>query len=100
MVDDTKATTIIGDWTIAEPCSAELEDTVRRTLDAFADDYDIPGLCAALRVAIDEALPDGVSLCGNQFVGPYLGAADSGEAIRAAYASVDFWDIAERFDRG
>lgn len=78
---------------------ARVEDGIAAFLNEFADDYDVPGLVAAYRDAINEALPEGVSLHGDEFYGPYPKPADMDELIREAITSVDLTPIAERFDK-
>ena len=94
-MDTSKATTVIGDWTTVEPHSTSLEATIGSALGEYAGDHDIPALTAAFRAAIDNALPEGISLNGNQFIGPW-GHPYPGDAIREAYASVNFWALAQR----
>lgn len=65
-------TTSYGTWNNrVEPHALTLEQSVFEALGDFADDYDLDALTAAYRDAINEALPAGVSLCGNEFIGPH-----------------------------
>lgn len=55
---------------------------------------------ADYRTAINAALPEGVSLAGDEFYGPHpldgMSYAKAHEAISTAIDGVDFWAIAER----
>lgn len=65
-------TTSYGTWNNrVEPHALSVEQGVFEALGDFADDYDLDALTAAYRDAINEALPAGVSLCGDEFIGPY-----------------------------
>lgn len=52
----------------------------------------IDAVAAAYRAAINEALPEGVALCGDEFYGP--ADADTPD-LAEIVDSVDFWSIAE-----
>ena len=91
-------TTSYGSWG-GFTHEARVEDGVAAYLNEFAEDYDVSGLVAAYREAINEALPEDVSLHGDEFYGPYPKSADMNERIREAIESVDLTPIAERFDR-
>lgn len=68
-------------------------------LGEFAGDYDVPGLVAAYRAAVDAALPGDVSLCGNEFIGPYPPPAGVRESLAEFVEGVDLEPLAEQFDR-
>lgn len=58
-------------------------------------------MAADYRAEINEALPDGVSLCGNEFIGPYYAADcdwDGDLDISGIIGSVDLGAIVERHD--
>lgn len=102
--------TSYGTWNNnVEPFTLTVEQTVSEALGEFADEYDIPAIAAEYREQINAALPDSVSLCCNEFIGPYRQAdtdfdgypitEDGALDIKAIVASVDFWAIAERHDQ-
>lgn len=103
-------TTSYGTWvnhTIGSAMTLEAE--VRDALLAGGDDYtdeQIEAVADAYRDAINAALPDSVSLCGNQFYGNAYPQDCTDQAdyphdengrldIAAIIESVDFWAIAE-----
>lgn len=103
-------TTSYGTWNNrVEPHALTLEQSVFEALGDFADDYDLDALTAAYRDAINEALPAGVSLCGDEFIGPYESQdwesagypvdEDNRLDIGAIVEGVDFWKLAESFDK-
>lgn len=106
-------TTSYGTWTNrCEPYAAGFAQSVRESLGDYADDYDLDGpegLTRAYRDAINEALPPGVSLCGDEFIGPWKAADDAfdgypltdlgGLDIKAIVEDVDFWAIAARHEK-
>jgi hypothetical protein len=87
-----------GSWVRATGSSAmtldgEVADALLAGVD-FSDytDEQIEAVAAAYRAAINEALPEGVSLCGDEFYGPaYQESPDLAEIVD----SVDFWAVAE-----
>jgi hypothetical protein len=89
------ATTELGTWAThgTGGGNATLEDSVEDFLGEFVDDYDLEGLVRAYRDAINAALPQGVSLHGEVFYGPW-GADLDAEAV----ASVDLAALAQQFD--
>lgn len=88
-------TTQYGSWNRADPSSLTLADSVATALGGFVGDFDIDGICVDYRAAINESLPDGVSLLGDEFYGPWPHVDVD---LRAIVAGVDFWAIAERHD--
>lgn len=96
-------TTSYGSWaSVTQTEGITLEAGVSEALGDFADDYDIEAVCAGYRAAINEGLPAGVVLAGNEFYGPaYPQDQDwDGElAIKAIVEDVGFWEIAARYDR-
>jgi hypothetical protein len=99
-------TTIYGTWTTrVEPYSATFSTSVYEALGDYADECDIDAIEADYRNAINEALPDGVSLCGSEFIGPAYADFDGYPTdeygrldIRAIVESVDFWEIVAKHD--
>jgi len=94
------AQTHYGSWNNHNGGSTVIvEDSVAEVLGEFAGDYDIPALVAAYRALIDAALPLEISLCGNEFYGPYPVRPDAAEVIPDAIESVDLAALATLFDR-
>lgn len=102
-------TTYYGTWNDrVEPHSANFSTSVYTALGDFADDYDIDAIEADYRAAINDALPDGVSLCGDEFIGPAHDADCDFDGyptdeygrldIKAIVESVDFWAIVAKHD--
>jgi DNA-binding transcriptional regulator YiaG len=85
------------------------ESYVAEALTEYADDYDFDGLVAAFREAINAQLPDGVVLAGDEFIGPAypadrdwdpaLNDEDGHLDIATLVERIDFWALAEKFDR-
>lgn len=88
--------------------SLSVEDYIGDAIGSFGDDgYDVDGIAREFRETINAALPNGVSLAGNEFYGPYYEADRGFEGyplsadgnmvdIAAIIESVDFWGIVER----
>lgn len=106
-------TTSYGTWTNnVEAFSASVEDTITSALGDYAHEYNIDALAAEYRQLINNALPESVSLCGDEFIGPYYAADcdftgyptdEKGSLdIKAIVMEVDgdghgnFWALAER----
>lgn len=80
--------------------------------DAFGsegpDGFDLDAIVFDFRSAINDALPEGVSLCGNEFYGPYYEddqyfddcpMTDDGVLdIATIINGIDLWEIIERHD--
>ncbi|WP_031171590.1 hypothetical protein [Streptosporangium roseum] len=72
------------------------------------DGFDFDAIVSDYRTAINDALPDSVSLCGDEFIGPYYEAdcdfdgypTDEGGRldIKAIVESIDFWEIAAKHE--
>jgi hypothetical protein len=93
------ATTELTSWSQIEPYSADPTHTVVGALGDFADDYDIEGLTRALIAAVNQRLPE-LSLTYVGIVyGPYDYKGNATEEVREAYDAVDFFAIAEQYDR-
>ncbi|GAA0971630.1 MULTISPECIES: hypothetical protein [Actinomycetes] len=85
------------------------ESYVADALTEYGDDYDVDGLVAAFREAIDAQLPDGVVLAGDEFLGPAYAAdrdwdpalndEDGHLDIATLVEKVDFWALAAKFDK-
>jgi len=101
-------TTSYGTWcTRVDPYSLSVEQSVVEALGDFADEYDVEAIADDYRQAINQALPPGVSLVGNEFIGPAQPSPDQFDGyphdeysvdIRAIVDSVDFWAIAARHE--
>ena len=103
-------TTSYGTWTNrADNLSLSVDQTVYEALGDYAGDYDTAGLTDAYRNAINEALPRSVTLSGDEFYGPYYPAdqnfdgypldGDGRLDIKAIIDGIDFWALAEKYDR-
>jgi hypothetical protein len=100
-------TTSYGTWCNAVD-TLSVEHTVIESLGSFGSDYDVDGLISAYRSAINAALPASVSLCGDEFIGPYYEAdqhfdgypltVDGSLDIKAIVDGVDFWSLVEKYD--
>ena len=102
-------TTSYGTWNNkVERYSLTVEQSVFDALGDYADDYDREALTAAYRDAINDALPDGVTLAGDEFIGPHQPADDEFDGhphtedgaldIKAIVETIDFWEIAAKHD--
>ena len=101
-------TTSYGTWTSrVDPYSLSVEQTVREALGDYADQYDVDAIAADYRQAINQALPEGVSLCGDEFIGPYHSddatwgpelETEGRLNIRVIVESVDFWGIVAKHE--
>lgn len=95
-----------GTWRLADPTSVSVENTVRRALTGYLGDIDIDGVCADWRDAINEALPEWLSLHGDDFYAtdsaqPVMGYPQTEDGkldIAALVEEVDFWGIVARHD--
>jgi hypothetical protein len=103
-------TTSYGTWNNrVEPYAATFEQSVYEALGDYADNFDLDALTADYKAAINDALPSSVSLCGDEFIGPYYEADadftgyphdEEGRLdIKAIVETVDFWTIAARHDK-
>lgn len=101
-------TTSYGTWNNrVAPFSADFETYVTEAFGSEGiDGFDFDAIVADYRNAINDALPDGVSLCGSEFIGPYesqdWAAAgyptdeDNRLDVREIVEGIDFWEIANR----
>lgn len=103
-------TTSYGDWNNrGDKWALTVEQSV---IGAFgtegADGFDFDAIVSDYRDAINAALPNGVTLSGNDFYGPYHQAASDFDGypvdedghldIKAVIDSVDLWKIIARHD--
>ena len=97
-------TTSYGTWVNhGDRSHLTVEDTVHVALGDFVEDHDTDGIAADYRAAINAALPDSVSLHGDEFYGPadgddwtgYPVTEDGALNINAIVEDIDFWPIAE-----
>jgi hypothetical protein len=109
VMSDENATTEYGSWnTTVDPGTLNAGHMAVESLAEWASYYDAEGLSAAFRDAIDAALPDRVSLCGDRFIGPYRVRAGEWDGypttevrldIKAIVDGIDFWRLARAYDR-
>ena len=92
-------TTSIGTWaTVVGSTYGSMTQDIAGDLGEYAEDHDLDAIETDYRDAINAALPEGVTLAGDEFYGPAHEAIDR-DAIREAVEGVDFWAIAERHAR-
>jgi len=101
-------TTSYGTWNNrVDPRALTVEQTIYETLGGYADEYDIDAIAADYRAAINEALPEGVALAGDEFIGPYYDKdatwgpeleKDGRLDIKAIVGSVDLWAIVAKHE--
>ena len=88
-------TTSYGNWcSRVDHDSVSVENTVEEAFGSEGPDgFHIEEIVAQYRQAINEALPDDVSLCGDEFYGPYPRESVD---IKALVEQVDLWAIIMR----
>lgn len=102
-------TTSYGTWNNrVEPSDLTVEQSVTVSLGDYASEYDIDEIVSEYRTAINAVLPAGVSLIGDEFIGPYSPAdatwgpeledEDGRLNIKAIVEDIDFWAIAARHE--
>jgi len=101
-------TTSYGTWNnLIDPRALAVEQTIYEALGDYADKYDIDIIAADYRDAINKALPEGVALVGDEFVGPYYAEdatwgdeleKDGRLDIKAIVDSVDLWAIVAEYE--
>jgi hypothetical protein len=94
-------TTVWASWEQVDHTSLTVAEFIGRALTYFAADYDLAAIEADYRTAINKALPEGVSLHGQEFYGPAPKPEDADEQIQAAVSSLDqdvFWEIVARHE--
>lgn len=95
------ATTHVGDFhpiLTDATHNPSLTDYVTAYLGDAAEDFEVEAIVDALRDAINNVLPDGLSLYGDELYGEY-GVTYDFEAIRETTDDIDFWAIAARFEK-
>lgn len=95
---DTTATTEYGTWADATSYHRP-EDGIAEYLADQGDAYDAAAIAADYRAAIASALPEGVTLAGDQLYGPYPRPDDYAEQIDGAIDAVDLAAIVDRHER-
>lgn len=92
-----------GEWCNFQGWENSIEGTVETTLGDAADDYDVPAIALDWWRTINETLPDGVTMSGNEFFGPcdpadytWDGAIEA--VITELIKSFDVWTIAPRYE--
>jgi len=99
-MQDLVPTTSYGSWAaVLQGTTFDPAHVVADAVRGRAGDYDMKGLVEAYAAAVNEALPEGVTLAGREFYGPYPVDEAKAEAIRPAVASVDLTPLMERFER-
>lgn len=96
--DFMTTTTVYGEWADVES-EITVEATVGQYLGEFGGDFDVAAIVTEYRAAINKALPDGVSLNGRQFIGPYPMPEDAMRTAREAVESVNLTPIADKYDK-
>jgi len=82
-----------GGWISADPTNQTMEGSLAVALGSFGGDYDIAAIAKEWREAINEALPEGFSLNGNNFYGPYPKKVID---LKTIVDTVDLWSIVHR----
>lgn len=101
-------TTSYGTWNNRiDAYALTVEQTVYEALGDAADEFDHEAIADDYRAAINAALPSGVALTGDEFIGPWEAGDEfdgyptdefGGLDIAAIVQSIDLWKIAERYD--
>jgi hypothetical protein len=91
-------TTSYGTWCNHYSLSAGVENVVADFLGDQADGFDVDGLVEAFRDGINDLLPEGVTLAGNDFYGPDPRPSDYAETIVEAIVAVDLGELAKEYD--
>jgi hypothetical protein len=90
-------TTSYGTWFhFVRTTSLGLRDLVDEVLGEHFDKATLDAVETDYRAAINAALPEGVSLAGNEFYGPHPLDWAKRDAIADAVESVDIWAILGR----
>lgn len=100
-------TTVLATWALAfQGSSPDPRHDVITALGEFADDYDTDALTRAWVDALDDVLPDELTLASNgEVYGPSDWTGNAGQVLRDAVngddgvGGVDFWALAARYDR-
>lgn len=104
---DAGVTTEYGDWGDYSDSGGATDGTLTVNQHVIGclegddlDDYDIDAITEEFREAVNEHLPEGVTLGGEQFIGPYHDRPEWGNDVLAeAIEAVDFDAIAEKHHR-
>lgn len=102
-------TTSYGTWNNRiDSYALTVEQTISEALGTFGADYDIDAIATDYRAAINNALPEGVALAGNDFYGlyyaedatwgPELEDENGRLDIKAIVEGIDFWSIVAEHD--
>lgn len=101
-------TTGYGSWYNVQGHELTVASTVSTSLGDYPDDYNADAIEDEYRAAIQAALPEGVWLTGEEFIGPYhdadknfdgYPADDYGDLdLKAIVESVDLMEIVERHE--
>lgn len=88
-------TTSYGSWNNHGDRSAlTVAQTVQEAFGSWGSDgFDVEAIVREYRAAINRALPEGVHLVGNEFIGPW---PQMDIDITACVKSVDLWPIIQR----
>jgi len=81
-------------WIAADPHASSVEGTVSSVLGSYASEYDEDAIAEDIRAAVNDALPEGVVLCGNSFIGEYDVEVDFAGLLE----SIDIWEIASKHE--
>lgn len=103
-------TTVYGTWfTRVQDGTLTLEASVLTALGDFTADYDVDAITWDYKEAVNAALPEGVSLQGDEFHGPArttdatwgpdLEDEDGRLDLETIVKGVDFWAIATKYDK-
>lgn len=94
-------TTSYGSWFNHQGHELNIETSVVVALGDYGREYDVDAIARDWAEAINEALPHGVTLAGDEFYGPAYAEDrdwDGDLDITAAIEGVDFWAIAEKHE--
>ncbi|MFB6805502.1 hypothetical protein [Streptomyces sp. NPDC056387] len=92
-------TTDYGSWYNVQGYELTVAETVGTAVGDYGDDFDLEAAEVEYYRAIQEALPPGVSLAGNDFIGPYYDDDKHFEGFPAdEYGDLDLTAIVESVD--
>lgn len=92
------ATTVITTWGRLTHSSLDPATDIANYVGDFADDFDLEQAEEAWREAINAALPEGVTLVGEEFIGQYGVEYDVSE-FHAAIEGTDLDSILQAADK-
>jgi hypothetical protein len=90
-----------GSWYNHQGHELTIQQSVIVALGDYGDDYDVDAITRDWRAAINEALPDTVTLSGDEFYGPAHDTDRDWEGdldITSVIEAVDFWALAARHE--